>query len=93
MERIANNDSAFLPYLYNRIGVLPSNMQKEVLLFTDFLISKSMMKSYEVKIVDFDETTNDNHFANLSLSSLSKEWDSDEDKEWDTLLAQMPSIQ
>jgi hypothetical protein len=68
-------------------------MQEEVLLFTDFLFSKSMAKSHEIKIINFDETTDDRHFANLSLSSLSKEWDSDEDKEWNTILAQMPSIQ
>jgi hypothetical protein len=35
----------------------------------------------------------DNYFANLSLSSLSKEWNTEEDEEWNTILAQMPSIQ
>ena len=31
-------------------------------------------------------------FATLSVSSLSKEWDSPEDAAWDSILEEMPSI-
>jgi hypothetical protein len=40
---------------------------------------------------DFDELAN-KQFVNLSLSSLSKEWDTPEDEEWDTILAKMTPI-
>jgi hypothetical protein len=92
MVEVANRDSVILPFLYSKIEGLPSQMQEEVLLFTDFLLNKSRTQSNYVKTTDFDEAADDNHFANMSLSSLSNEWDTAEDEEWDTILAQMPSI-
>jgi hypothetical protein len=93
MAEVANRGSIFLPHLYDKIEDLPSQMQEEVLLFTDFLLSKNMALSHNPTTVDFGEMADDNYFANLSLSSLSKEWNTEEDEEWNTILAQMPSIQ
>jgi hypothetical protein len=92
MAQVVNSGSVYLPYLYSKIEGLPSRMQEEVLLFTDFLITKNMAKLFDVRTTDFDEAADDKHFSGLSLSSLSKEWNSAEDEEWDTLLAQMPPI-
>ena len=89
---VANRGGVYLPYLFRKIEILPSAMQEEVLLFTDFLINKSKAKSVETGAFDFDAEANDN-FSGLSLLSLSKEWNSSEDEEWDTILSQMPSIQ
>jgi len=91
METIVTRGSAYLSYLYRKIESLPSMMQEEVLLFTDFLHSKNKAKSDLAKVADFD--VEDNSFSNLSLLSLSKEWDSSEDEEWNTILSEMPSIQ
>ena len=38
---ISNNTGFFLPFLYGKIESFPVEMQKEVSLFTDFLLSKS----------------------------------------------------
>ena len=94
MEAEVTRGSVNLPYLYNKIESLSSMMQEEVLLFTDFLHNKSKSKSDIVsKATDFDINADDNHFSNLSLLSLSKEWNSLEDEEWDAILSEMPSIQ
>jgi hypothetical protein len=93
MGQTANGNGVFLPNLYSKIEVLPSVLQEEVLHFTDFLISKSKAKLHDAKSNKLDETANDVRFADLSLSSLSKEWDCAEDEEWDTILAQMPPVQ
>ena len=87
---ITNRSSVYLLYLYSKIESLSSPMQEEFLLFTDFLLNKSKTKADDAKTFDFD--TNDNHFSELSLLSLSKEWNSLEDEEWDTILSQMPSV-
>jgi hypothetical protein len=88
----ANSGSIYLPFLFSKIEGLPAQMQEDVLLFTDFLLNKSTAQLRDAKTSYFDETADDSHFAGLSLSSLSKEWNSAEDEEWDTILAQMPSI-
>ena len=36
-----NNAGFFLPFLYGKIESLPAEMQKEVSLFADFLLSKT----------------------------------------------------
>ena len=77
------------PNLYRKIERLPSQMQIEVSLFTDFLIAKSKVQSN----TDLDTVSDDNYFSRFSLMSLSNEWNSHEDEEWDTLLSEMPSIQ
>jgi hypothetical protein len=38
---ISNNAGFVLPFLYGKIETLPVEMQKEVSLFADFLLSKS----------------------------------------------------
>ena len=94
MEAVmTNRGSVYLPHLFRKIESLPSNMQGEVLLFTDFLHNKGNSKSKETKSPDFDVQSSDNHFSNLSMLSLSKEWYSSEDDEWDDILSEMPSIQ
>jgi len=93
MEVVGTGGSVYLPYLYRKIESLPSMMQEEVLLFTDFLHNKSKTKPEVAKATDFDVNADDNRFSNLSLLSLSKEWNSPEDEEWDTILSEMPSIQ
>ena len=87
MEAIAINGS--LQYLFRKIESLPAQMQADVSLFADFLITKCKTKPE----VDFNTGAEDNHFSSLSLSTISKEWSSPEDEEWDTILSQMPSIQ
>ena len=59
----------------------------------DFLLYKYNIKN-EKKVIfpNFDASSVDNHFLDLSLLSLLKEWNSSEDEEWDTILSQMPSI-
>ena len=84
MEAVVTNRS--LPYLYRKIESLPFKMQEEVSLFTDFLHNRNKLKS------DIYFDADDNRFSELSLASLSEEWNSSEDDEWDTLLSQMPSI-
>ena len=84
MEAIAVNRD--LPHLYRKIESLPFKMQEDVLFFTNFLLNKSKAKSDE----NFD--IDDHHFSGLSMLSLSREWDSSEDEEWDTILSQMPSV-
>ena len=44
MEAAGTGGSVYLPYLYRKIESLPSMMQEEVLLFTDFLHNKSKAK-------------------------------------------------
>ncbi|GHU59147.1 hypothetical protein FACS189411_15640 [Bacteroidia bacterium] len=60
-----------LPFLYRKIESLPANMQEEVSLFTDFLLSKTSAKEHRIiplfgllkgKIslaTDFDEPVDD----------------------------------
>ena len=38
---VSNNTGFVLPFLYGKIESLPVEMQKEVSLFTDFLLSKT----------------------------------------------------
>ena len=38
---ISNNTGSVLPFLYGKIDSLPVEMQKEVSLFADFLLSKA----------------------------------------------------
>ena len=78
-------ETVVMPRLYRKIEILPSRMQEEVLLFTDFLLAKAN--------IDLNAETDDNHFSRYSLLSLSNEWDSSEDEEWDDILSQMPSIE
>ena len=92
MEAVTRG-SVYLPNLYRKIESLPSMMQDEVLLFTDFLHNKSRAKADVAKANGLDANSDDNHFSNLSLLSLSKEWNSSEDEEWDAILSEMPSIQ
>jgi hypothetical protein len=82
-------EAVVTPRLYRKIEILPSRMQEEVSLFTDFLLAKSKVKPN----VDLNTETDDHHFSRISLLSLSNEWDSSEDEEWDAILSQMPSIQ
>jgi len=39
---ISNNADFYLPFLYGKIESLPVEMQKEVSLFADFLLSKTL---------------------------------------------------
>ena len=79
--------------LEHKVKKLPFEARREVSDYLDFLLYKYNIK-YEKKVIfpDFDASTHDNHFLDLSLLSLSKEWNSPEDEEWDTILSQMPAI-
>ena len=82
-------EALIMPYLYQKIERLPSRLQEEVSLFIDFLLAKNNIEPN----IDLDSATDDNHFSRFSLLSLSKEWNSSEDEEWDAILSEMPSIQ
>ena len=79
-------EAVAMPHLYRKIERLPSRMQEEISLFTDFLLAKNKIKPN----IDLDTETDDNHFLSFSLSNG---WDSSEDEDWDAILSQMPSIQ
>jgi hypothetical protein len=70
MSSIAvSNNTDFLPFLYGKIESLPVEMQKEVSLFTDFLLSKKVSHTVTPKFgslkgkihlsADFDEPLSD----------------------------------
>ena len=79
--------------LDRKVKRLPFKAHREVSDYLDFLFYKYRVEN-EIKVssADFDSNVDDNHFLDLSLLSLSKEWNSSEDEEWDTILSQMPSI-
>ena len=65
---IQNNSNVLLPFLYGKIEQLPYEMQKEVSLFTDFLISKTTtqiipkfgsLKGKVILSADFDASLED----------------------------------
>ena len=65
---LSNNSGFVLPFLYGKIDSLPVEMQKEVFLFADFLLSQSSHRaipkfgSLKGKIhlsADFDEPLSD----------------------------------
>jgi len=65
---VSNNAGFILPFLYGKIESLPAEMQKEVSLFADFLLSKTSQTaipkfgSLKGKIhlsADFDEPLSD----------------------------------
>jgi hypothetical protein len=79
---VPTESSSFLPFL------IPSEWYGKEVEFIVFPLENNNVKAKN-KMRLFEE---ENDFISLSASSLSKEWDSAEDAEWDTLLAKMPSI-
>jgi hypothetical protein len=80
---VPTESSSFLPFL------IPSEWYgKEV----EFIVFPLENKSVKTKNKPKRYKSDNDNFVSLSASSLSKEWDSAADAEWDTLLTKMPPI-